>query len=178
MKAIIIVGNTGRGKTTAAVKALKKGIIEKRKIFVFDPNNDYKEFYKKEFTDEFEFCESVKNVYNSFILFEEATIFFSNKGSNKILTSLLVRKRHQNNTVVLLFHSLRSIPVYIFELSNYLILYKTADRENLIEKKFDAFPEIIQTFKKLKSIPDNNKQNFHTNFIIELNKPVSLISQN
>jgi hypothetical protein len=73
---------------------------------------------------------------------------------------------------------LRSIPVYIFELSNYLILYKTADRENLIEKKFDAFPEIIETFKKLKSIPDNNKQNFHTNFIIELNKPVSLISQN
>ena len=91
---------------------------------------------------------------------------------------MLVRKRHQNNTVVLLFHSLRSIPVYIFELSNYLILYKTADRENLIEKKFDAFPEIIETFKKLKSIPDNNKQNFHSNFIIELNKPVSLISQN
>ena len=176
MKAIIIVGNTGRGKTTSALKALKKAKIEKREIFVFDPNNDYKEFYNKSFVDENDFCENVKDKENAFILFEEATIFFSNKGSNKILTSLLVRKRHQNNTVVLLFHSLRSIPVYIFELSNYLILYKTADRENLIEKKFDAFPEIIEGFKKLKSIPDNNKQNFHSNFIIELNKPVSLLS--
>lgn len=177
MKAIIIVGNTGRGKTTSAVKALKKGILEKREICVFDPNNDYKEFYSKSFVDENDFCENVKDKKNAFILFEEATIFFSNRGNNKILTSLLVRKRHQNNTVVLLFHSLRTIPVYIFELSNYLILYKTSDRENLIEKKFDAFPEIIEGFKKLKSIPDNNKLNFHSNFIIELNKPVSLLSQ-
>lgn len=175
MKAILIVGNTGRGKTSSALLALYKAIEENRKIFVYDPNNDFKEFYNKPFTDEFTFLNSVKDVENSFLLFEEATIFFSNKGNDKILRSLLVRKRHQNNTIVLLFHSLRSIPIYIFELTNYLVLYKTADNEALILKKFEGFPEITEAYLKLKKIPDDNKQNFHRNFIIEINKPVSLL---
>jgi hypothetical protein len=176
MKAIIIVGNTGRGKTTAALKTLYKAIDEKRKIFVYDPNNDFREFYNKPFTDEFTFLNSVKDVQNSYLLFEEATIFFSNKGNDRTLRSLLVRKRHQNNTIVLLFHSLRSIPIYIFELTNYLVLYKTADNENLILKKFEGFPEITEAYQKLKNVPDDNKHNFHLNYVIEINKPVSLLS--
>jgi hypothetical protein len=175
MKAIIIVGNTGRGKTSAAMDTLYKAIEENREIFVYDPNADFLEFYQKPFTDEETFLKSVKNKKNSFILFEEATIFFSNKGNDRNLRSLLVRKRHQNNTIVLLFHSLRSIPIYVFELTNYLVLYKTADNENLILKKFEGFPEITESFLKLKKIPDDNKYNFHRSFVIEINKPVSLL---
>ena len=174
MKAILIVGNTGRGKSTAARKTLFKALKENRKIFVYDPNNDYREFYSEGFTDEEKFLDKIHEKTNSYILFEEATIFFSNKGSSKKLTSLLVRKRHQDNTIVLLFHSLRAIPTYVFELCNYLVLYKTADRDSLILKKLEGFPEILEAYTELKNTPDTNKQDFHRFFVIELNKPVSL----
>ena len=109
MKAIIIVGNTGRGKSTAALKTLFKAQQENRRLYIYDPNNDYQKYYSEKFVDEEAFLEKVENVSNAFILFEEATIFFSNKGSSKKLTSLLVRK---DTKIILLFCF--SIPFGLF----------------------------------------------------------------
>jgi ABC-type oligopeptide transport system ATPase subunit len=173
MKAVLIVGNTGRGKSTAARELLEIAKLENRKIFVYDPNNEYQKYYNGKFTNIKEFLELVNNEKNAFILFEEATIFFSNKGYSDMLVNMLVRKRHQNNEIVLLFHSLRSIPTYILELCNFLVLYKTNDRESYTNKTFEGYDEILDGFNKLKNTPDNNRFNFHKNFIIELNKPVS-----
>ena len=173
MKAVIIVGNTGRGKSTAARELLDIAKIEGREIFVYDPNAEYKKYYGGEFTHVSEFLNKVSKKKNAFILFEEATIFFSNKGYSELLVDMLVRKRHQNNEIVLLFHSLRSIPTYILELCNFLVLYKTNDRENYINKTFEGYDDILTAFNLLKNTPDNSRPNFHKNFIIEMNKPVS-----
>ena len=81
----------------------------------------------------------------------------------------------KKNKIVLLFHSLRSVPTYILELTNFVVLFKTADRENYINKIFEGYDDILGAYNELKNIPDNNKQNFHKNFVIELNKPVSYI---
>jgi archaellum biogenesis ATPase FlaH len=175
MKSVLIIGNTGRGKSTSALELLKKAKNEEREIIVYDPNNDYKEFYNKPFLDKKTFLNNLKNKKNSFILFEEATIFFSNKGNEEALVDLLVRKRHTNNEIVLLFHSLRSIPTYILELTNYIILYKTSDRPEYTEQKFKGFDEILDFYNELKNTNDNNKQNFHKHFVIELNKPVHFL---
>ena len=45
------------------------------------------------------------------ILFEEATIFLSNTGKIEEVRNILVRKRHTQNNVFFVFHSLRSLPV-------------------------------------------------------------------
>lgn len=175
MEAIIIVGNTGRGKSTSARQLIKIAQKEKRNIFVYDPNNEYAEFYNKPFIDKKIFVDNVSKTKNSFILFEEATIFFSNRGNEEKLIDLLVRKRHTNNKIVLLFHSLRSIPTYILELCNFIILYKTTDRPEYTLKKFAGFDDILEAFEMVNELPDDNKHNFHFNYVVEINKPVSLL---
>jgi DNA helicase HerA-like ATPase len=175
MTSTLVIANTGRGKSTVAKQLLKNARIEKREILVYDPNKEHSEFYAGKFTNRDEFLMLCSKKINSFILIEEATIFFSNKGRSDILTDLLVRKRHSNNKIVLLFHSLRSVPTYILELTNFVVLFKTADRENYINKIFEGYDDILGAYNILKNVPDDNKQNFHKNFVIELNKPVSYI---
>lgn len=175
MIATIIVGNTGRGKSTASRKLLTAALKEEMEVLVYDPNNDYSDVYKKPFESKKEFLEKASKKTHSFILFEEATMFFSNKGSEEKLLDLLVRKRHTGNKIVLVFHSLRSVPTYILELCNYMVLYKTADRPSYTLAKFEGFDEITEAYNELNEIPDDTKQNFHANFVIELNKPVHLL---
>lgn len=173
MVSTLVIANTGRGKSTVAKKLLGIAKKEGREILVYDPNKEHAEFYSGAFLARDEFLKKAVGKKNCFILVEEATIFFSNKGRSDLLCDLLVRKRHSNNKIVLLFHSLRSVPTYILELTNYVVLFKTADRPSYIEKIFDGYEEILESFLHLQTVPDDTKQNFHLNFVIELNKPVS-----
>jgi ABC-type multidrug transport system ATPase subunit len=147
-KAFLIVGGTGSGKTTFTKKALAK--VHPNARFIYDVNNEYKEFFDYPLKDFDEFIYIASTLKNAFIVFEEATIFLNNKSSNKILIDILVRKRHTNNTIFLVFHSLRSIPRYVFDLSNILVLHKTNDNENFVEKRFEN--EIVtDAFLKIKN---------------------------
>ena len=128
------------------------------KFYAFDINREYvnsfgesENLYSK-FVSIDDFLKTVKNAVNSCIIFEEATAFFSNKGINsKILMDLQVRKRHTNNVIVFVFHSLRQIPVEIFDFCNYLILFNTNDRADIVISKFKHNPDILETFYKVKS---------------------------
>ena len=66
------------------------------------------------------------------VVFEEATIFFGSKGRNEKMIELLVRSRHSQNTIILVFHSLRALPDYIYELINFIVLFKTQDHEQRV----------------------------------------------
>ena len=83
------------------------------------------------------FLAKAKKLENSVQVYEEATIFFGTRTSNKEVREILVRKRHTGNTILLVFHSLRSVPVNIYEICNYITVFKTNDAENRIEQKFD-----------------------------------------
>lgn len=160
MKGHIIVGGTGRGKTTFVKKMLSQ--VDKSRIEIYDVNNEYKEFYDKDFTDFETFMNRVKDLKNKIVVFEEATIFFNNRGCDKILTDMLVRKRHTNNYVVLNFHSIRAIPKYVYDLVNYVTIFKTNDSLKKVEESFDL--EIFtNTFKEVK-----DSQNFHYHKTISL----------
>lgn len=175
MEAVLIVGNTGRGKSTTARKLVEIAKKEKREILIYDPNAEWKDFYSGKFENKKDFLNRCANKKGAFILFEESTIFFSNRGNEEQLIDLLVRKRHANNKIVMNFHSLRSLPKYIIELCNYMVLYKTADTPEFIINKLDGFDEIIECYNQLLDIPDDNRTNFHANFVIEINKPVHLV---
>src|SRR5690606_21657191 len=83
-----------------------------------------------------EFTNFVDNSRNGVFVFEEATIFFNTRGTDKTLNKILVRKRHTNNTIILVFHSLRAIPRYVYDLCNYMVVRKTNDSETQIMSKF------------------------------------------
>src|SRR6478736_183058 len=106
-KAIIVVGGTGMGKTTFVKSMLSH--IHPENIWLYDVNNEYGEYIISAPLLPFEtFCNRASSLKQCVIVFEEATIFLNNKGSNQKLIDILVRKRHTENLVILVFHSLRS----------------------------------------------------------------------
>lgn len=158
----IVVGATKTGKTTFTKQLLNKSPKDRNKI-VYDVNNEYKEYYNKPFIDFIPFMDSLKPVRESIILIEEATIFLGHQNTSRQLINKLVRKRHENNYIILNFHSLRKVPRYIFELANFLTVFKTLDTSDIIEKYFSDEPEIIEIFDFIKS-----SDNQHINRTIKL----------
>lgn len=152
-KTFLIVGGTGEGKS----EFIKKQLLPKFREFpkyIFDPNAEYEVFENQvlEFPRIDEFISIAQKATNSLVLFEEATAFFNNRIVSQNMIELLVRKRHANNFYIIVFHSLRSIPVQLFEFSNYLILYKTNDRTDMVLSKYKDNPEIIEAFHKVQKM--------------------------
>jgi Cdc6-like AAA superfamily ATPase len=152
-KCIIIVGGTGTGKTTEVCKMLTQ--LQSRQNYIFDVNNEqkYTLFSNKWNKDcDFEkFIESLQNVRNSNIIFEEATIFFSHGSSTTQIKKLLVQKRHTNNILFFNFHSLRQVPLFILDFCDLLILGKTKDNPQNIRVKFEEFEQVYTAFNETRT---------------------------
>lgn len=159
MHIYLICGQTGSGKTFYIENELLPEIILKKyDIFIFDVNNEYQIKNKYSFVGMDDFLEKVENIKNSCIVFEEATAFFNNRGAaGQTLINLIVRKRHQNNILVFVFHSLRQIPVYVFDFCNYLILFRTNDREDIVRNKFKFNDDIIRAYSFVKNMCKQRK---------------------
>jgi len=151
--ALINVGRTGTGKTTVS-KKLINSLPSGNNLIIYDINREYTEYYKHPFEPDINiFMTDIKNVTNSFILIEEASIFFQNRETNKELKEMLVLKRHNNNIIVLNFHSFAMIPDYLFHLVNYITIMKTNDSEKKVKTKF-AHDELLHTMHVINSSKD------------------------
>ncbi len=141
----IIVGTTGTGKTTFLKNRIAN--VKESALFLYDVNNEYG---KGEKLSKFEdFLKQATKLRESVICFEEATIFFGNKSDSREMVELLVRKRHTNNTIFLVFHSLRSVPKNIAELVNGIFLFHTNDSVNGIDTKFKN-KDITDAYNRIK----------------------------
>lgn len=135
-KAFILVGGTGCGKTYFTKQLLKS--VNKNALLVFDVNNEYKEYYPYPFNPDIDkFLEKASKISKGVILIEDATAFLSNRGRSDLLTKILVAKRHTQNTVILLFHSMRSIPKYLVDISTHVVIFKTNDPQTIVERSFE-----------------------------------------
>lgn len=160
----LVVGMTGEGKTTY-VKHFLRAIKDKKRIIVYDVNNEYQDVYPYPFLDIDDFMPKLMDSYYNVIVLEESTIFFNNRGHDKNLERLLVRKRHQFNYILLCFHSLRAIPRYVWDLTTYLTLFKTNDNEGFIIKEKLPSDAVLKTFREVRDnkgltkikIPNTNK---------------------
>lgn len=152
---IAVIGATGTGKTTVCKKMLQ---LSGKEPFIYDVNNEYGSNKLIKIND---FLQIATEKKNSFILFEEATIFFSHAGRTDEIMNLLVRKRHTQNVICLVFHSLRSMPLYILDMIDLIILFKTVENKGVIEKKYKDELEIIEAFNYI-----NNSQNKYENVLI------------
>lgn len=153
-KVIIICGQRGSGKTT-----LTKQIIEKHNsIYLFDINKEQSYLSIKNkaagITDFKKFVEGTKNLENSFIIFEEATIFFNYGRTADEVTQLMVQARHRKLNLIFVFHSLLSLPTHLTSLADYILLKRTKDNPTTIERKFKDYEEIKAAFYALRDNPD------------------------
>lgn len=149
-KAILIVGARGTGKTTTSRRLISKSHPDAR--LILDVNGEYKDLFPRPPIPFKEFGKLATQVKNAVILIEESTIFLSNRGYDGDITELLVKARHNNNTIIFVYHSLIAIPTYIYNLSNVIILHKTADNIDKIDERFND-PRLIEIFKEVSALP-------------------------
>lgn len=137
MKAIILVAEKGRGKTTEAFDIVKQ--FSNKDLYVYDRQGQYKHFTNnkiKGLPSMEQFLQIIKPVKNAVIIFEEATIFFSNKGREEIVIEKLVSNFHESNVIVFIFHSIRTIPIEIADQVDFMKVWHTNDRRTLIANKY------------------------------------------
>lgn len=134
--ASICVGRRKTGKTTLSKKWLKLR-PKNMNVVIYDINQEYKEFYNEPFKDFRTFLASIVDLKNTYILIEEATIFFDTRSNFEEMKNLLVRARHTNNIIQLNFHSFKSIPKGIYNLLDYVTVLKTNDSEKDVKERFD-----------------------------------------
>lgn len=91
---------------------------------------------------------------NRNILIEEATIFFEGR-TNTAMRKLMVDRYHHKNNIIIMFHSINAVNPRILEMSNYVVLFKTGDSENIVKRKYDILSE---GFKSLRGQPDRSKK--------------------
>jgi len=157
--AVVSVGKTGTGKTTEVKKRLRQ-IYDSdpyRDFLIFDPNHEFGEFTENKFDDDWKlFAEKIANVSDAVILVEEATICLDNRKKEGVMVDILVKKRHTNTIVFLNFHSWRAIPFYIFDLVNFVTIFKTNDTERIIRNKCDM-PLVLQAYENVQKSNDKFK---------------------
>jgi predicted AAA+ superfamily ATPase len=145
---IIVVGARGNGKSSFVKNHIRP--VHSSRLFVYDVQGEYFEREPGEqLPDIEEFAQDVVKKEESVVVFEEATVFYSNRGSSITMRKLLVNARHSRNVIYLLFHSIRSIPHYIYDLSDYVIVFNTNDEEDLVESRH---PLLLKAWKKVKGI--------------------------
>lgn len=156
MKAFILVGATGMGKSTLFRRLTE--CMPPERMYVNDVNGEYQHLpycadrYRKGMAlpDIDSYMNDVELVTDSVVAFEEATVFFSNRGSNAMMRKFLVGKRHTGNMYFLLFHSIRSIPYYIYDLCNYVFVFNTNDNEHVVETKHEL---LLDAYRAVKNKP-------------------------
>lgn len=150
---LVIVGGMGEGKSTYIKTMLARQNCKK---YIYDPNEEYQEF--KNFypglmrVKDFGAYVNAKSRF-AINVFEEATAFLRHGAPSEDVIELMTRKRHYRVINIFVFHSMGAVPTYIFSYINYLILFKTTDREDIIKSRYKENPQVLEAFYKAKKNP-------------------------
>lgn len=146
--ASIMIGRPGSGKTT-----LSKQLLDLRPaqmpVLIYDVNNEYKSYYPEELDDFDIFLKKISDdgIRHYYILIEEATIFFNTQSNFQEMKNVLVRRRHTGNIIQLNFHSFSSVPKGIYNLLDYVTVFKTNDNLDSVRNRFDH-PGVIAAYQE------------------------------
>jgi hypothetical protein len=154
---IVYVGNTGEGKSLEVKKEILQQNKLNIDSWAFDINREY-EFLdvvkerckqdkkglkswihelqpekiplcKKTFFNKDILLKELARVRNKHVIIDEATGFFSYRGYNNDLNTLLQLRNHNNHLFIFIYHSLKFVPEYLQVYVKYLKYFRTGDTD-------------------------------------------------
>lgn len=145
--AILYVGMTGAGKTSVVKDNVRN--VHPDRLLVYDVQREY--FPEESELPKIEdFQKEVMLMKRGHAIFEEATIFFSNRGRDENMIKILVDKRHHENVIHLCFHGIADIPGNIFRLVNYAYIFQTNDTGAVVESRY---PKLFNAWNVVNNTP-------------------------
>lgn len=159
MKNFIIVAEQDRGKSYFCKNEILKK-FHNRKNYIFDINNEYGEFKNeaRNFATKDLFLNNTPSKINSClnVVFEEASAFFSKQGgTSRDTISHICRRYHTKNINVFMFHAIDQIPKDILYYIDFIVLFRTKDNLENVQKIFKDYPQYIEAFKRVKQKTEN-----------------------
>jgi len=154
---ILIVASAGNGKTTKVKK-----ITEGRPCIVYDPTGEYdhlewdvnlarSRYYNSDYEKFIELCNTKHG--GTICVFEEATSFLEG-ATGKKMKELITKRRHPldkgGRNIVLVFHTVNTIPPFLLDNANFIILGKTGESFERIKRKK---PELYKVAMYVKQAP-------------------------
>ena len=142
---IVIVGRPRSGKTHfAKALAVRLGFP----LVVNDENAEWGQA-PRDLSEFMDIVDKRHGVPTTFV-WEEATGYLGNIGGTKAderrVVRALVRRFHTKHVNILLFHSIRAVPVWVMDYADTLVLFPTADRPSLVASKFKGWDAITEAF--------------------------------
>lgn len=166
----LVVGAPGHGKTTKILELLKR---YPRKILIYDINKEkaYSDFPLIELKDIRFHSHGIarvftpdtralvdaidKHYYNGLVVFEDATKYLPSGVANVFSwRSIFTNYRHRNRDYIFTFHSLNRIPPFVYEMSNYITLFKTKEQFDGSLKKVPNFSVVQTAYNKVQKAKD------------------------
>ena len=174
---VLVIGGTGQRKTTF----IKEVLLNGGECIVYDVNAEYGEQRanaagyickfqplpfdanlprSRWFGEMADFLQIVPFKHNACkIVFEEATGFFEGKTS-KEMKRIIIGKRHPEDkggrNIILVFHTIQSVPPFLFGTANIVCLFKTNDQRQQVKSKCE---KLLPAFIKLQGAEDCSRIN-------------------
>lgn len=156
-----LIASTGEGKTT-----LVRKLIGGSPACVYDVNGEYSDFSNdinqprcKYFGMPAKFVEICRNKHHgTWCVFEDATGFLSGKQEDA-MRQFCVAKRHPlplgGRNIIFLFHTIGSVPPFLLDMSDYIVLFKTGDDLKTVKRKRS---KLVLPFMQLQRMPKFSKK--------------------
>lgn len=146
---IVVCGMPQRGKTTWC---MKKAASLGFPIIANDPVGQWKQqpLLLRELLDRIEARKGLPTT----VVWEEASGYLSGIGVSKKdqerTVKALTQRYHYRHVNLLVFHSVRMIPVWVMDFTDYLVLFKTKDRPGLMASKYRNWPELTDAIDRVR----------------------------
>ena len=164
MYVFTIIGKKRSGKSVLTKEICTRfSDLYSGKMYFFDIANEYTlkfnlENQYKNVLDHKTFLDTVSPLKNSLIVFEEAAYYFDSQTSKDIrqkAAKMLQMSRHNNNVVILIFHSIADLPSFIYSRIDYLALFKTNDTPRALGK-LSLNEDFVNTFERVRENEDKH----------------------
>lgn len=152
---ILNLGETGNGKTRRCIMIWER-FGKNYECYAVDPVYQFSEYAGKiKFINpetDIRLALKDKRIHDSVIFIDEAQNYFTHAATNVPLTQALSICRHRANLIVLNFHALQQVPVYLINYFNAIILGHTNDKDEQAKRFGKLEPKILAAMRALEKV--------------------------